>query len=78
MSRSVNKADMTVREIIDDLKDGICDYCCKHLEEANLKSKRAHERAKKKEISWDDYDAEKEIAYNSLEKHCRECPVSRL
>ena len=48
MSRSVNKADMTVREIINDLKDGICDYCCKHLEEANLKSKRAHERAKKR------------------------------
>ena len=50
MSRSVNKADMTVREIINDLKDGICDYCCKHLEEANLKSKRAHERAKKKKF----------------------------
>ena len=74
----MSRSDMTVREIIDDLKDDICYYCCKHFEEANLKSKRAHERAKKKEISWDDYDAEKEIAYSSLKKHCRECPVIRL
>lgn len=70
----MSRSDMTVREIIEDIKGDFCEMCCKHNEEANDKC----ERARKRGLSIDDLNAEIEIYQQELIRECKQCPVNRL
>lgn len=74
--RRNNKADMTIREQIEDIKEDFCGTHCKYLAEAKVRATEARftltidePRDRQNELS--------EIQHELL-RHCRKCPLTRL
>ena len=72
--RRNNKADMTIREQIEDIKEDFCGTHCKYLAE---KKARASEARLTIDEPWDRQNELSKIQ-NELLRHCRECPLTRL
>lgn len=67
--RKKNTDDMTVREILEYISETMCDNYCKHRENADKKIKL---------ISDPDKWGDKQVIFDELTAHCKECPLSRL
>lgn len=68
-------AGMTVREIIEEVGEEICDKYCRFAQEASERCREAETKAKDKAELVDMLDAINDEMY---EAHCKDCPLNRL
>ena len=68
-------AGMTVREIIDEVGEEICDRYCRFAHEASERCHEAETKAKDQAELVDMLDA---ISDEMFQAHCKGCPLNRL
>ncbi len=72
MTRKNNPSDMTIREQMERVRDDVCDWICKYNEDFNnkIRALKGNDQTLKDEII--------DVLERELEKHCDQCPLSRL
>ena len=66
---------MTVSEIIEEVREDICENYCRFALETEKRCLEAETKAKDKAELFDMLDAINDEMY---EAHCKDCPISRL
>ena len=69
------KEGMTVSEIIEEVREDMCDKYCRFSLEYNKRCLEADTKAKDKDELFELLDAINDEMY---EAHCKDCPISRL